>query len=305
MTDFFTSLVDRALDRTPVLERRQPAFFEPLTESAAAFAEKASVGTISPLQENEIVVESTHSSSPHVIDNVSPVAHVSSRREETKLPPVEPQPLHPQSSHVSSNRQSERDNSILEPISHASIKEPAKAIRVNEAGTESRPSSVTKPQEITVAPLRTIETIVERRVEREIVTEHAIGKPAIKEDQTFARPAPQLKTNDVRDRAAEQKQSSKAEVKSPKPSKEQTTIKPSTEKKSVARQDSVPNVRAVPRVESRQARKRPASPPSVHVTIGRIEVRATPAPTGKSRVAQAVGPKTTLDDYLRSRGEGN
>jgi hypothetical protein len=301
MTDFFTSLVDRALDRTPVLERRQPTLFEPVSESAAAFGEQS---VVSPLRENEVVVESTHSPFPQtrVENNVSRISQVPLPRDEIRLQSVETQPAPAPGPRLDQNRQSERDNATLEAVSRASIKEPAKLASVSEAGAEAKPPSIT--QEITIAPLRTIETIVERRIEREVVKEHSTEKPAINEVQTFARETPQLKTRPALDRDAEQKHSSKAKAKSLRPLQEQTKVRPAPEKKPAVRQDRLPIVRAIPRVESRLARKHQA-PPSVHVTIGRVEVRATPAPTGRTRVAQSVGPKTTLEDYLRSRGEGN
>ena len=303
MTDFFTSLVDRALNRTPVLERRQPTLFEPAAPTVSAFGEKSSVGNISPLQENEIVVENTHSSLPHVDDNVSAVTEFSPRRKKTESQPVETQPIQPRSPHLSSNGPSEDNNSILEPISRVSIKEPAKAIRVNEADTESNPSSITKPQEITVAPSTTIETIVERIVEREVVTERSTETPAIKAVTTFAQPDLHAKPSS-HGTAAEQKQSAKAEVTPLRPPKEQTAIKPVAEKKVITRKDPTPILRALSRAESRQPAKQPPAP-AIHVTIGRVEVRATPPAANKPRVAQAVGPKLSLEDYLRSRGEGS
>ena len=43
--------------------------------------------------------------------------------------------------------------------------------------------------------------------------------------------------------------------------------------------------------------------PVIHVTIGRIEVRAAPAPKGASRERQAA-PPVALDEYLRQRARG-
>jgi hypothetical protein len=49
----------------------------------------------------------------------------------------------------------------------------------------------------------------------------------------------------------------------------------------------------------------PVEPPIVRVTIGRIEVRAAPAPAAPSRkITPSSGPKLTLDAYLKSRKEG-
>jgi hypothetical protein len=44
--------------------------------------------------------------------------------------------------------------------------------------------------------------------------------------------------------------------------------------------------------------------PTIQVTIGRIEVRAT-APTAPTRAVRSAAPKLSLEDYLRSRGGGS
>ncbi|MGH7938069.1 MAG: hypothetical protein ACREFG_06155, partial [Chthoniobacterales bacterium] len=49
----------------------------------------------------------------------------------------------------------------------------------------------------------------------------------------------------------------------------------------------------------------PNEPPIVHVTIGRIEVRATPAATpAPHRPIRSTPPNLTLDAYLKERQEG-
>jgi hypothetical protein len=48
-----------------------------------------------------------------------------------------------------------------------------------------------------------------------------------------------------------------------------------------------------------------ASPaPTIHVTIGRIEVRATPPPVSAQSKSRPAAPVMSLDDYLRQRGGG-
>jgi hypothetical protein len=48
----------------------------------------------------------------------------------------------------------------------------------------------------------------------------------------------------------------------------------------------------------------PPPEPTVHVTIGRIEVRATPPPANTKREARARPPTLSLDEYLRRYGGG-
>ncbi len=47
-----------------------------------------------------------------------------------------------------------------------------------------------------------------------------------------------------------------------------------------------------------------ASPPSIQVTIGRVEVRAAPSPAARSRPQAPTAPAVTLEDYLRQRATG-
>ncbi len=42
----------------------------------------------------------------------------------------------------------------------------------------------------------------------------------------------------------------------------------------------------------------------VSVTIGRIDVRAVPPPAPARRAARPAGPRLSLADYLKQRGEG-
>jgi hypothetical protein len=52
------------------------------------------------------------------------------------------------------------------------------------------------------------------------------------------------------------------------------------------------------------APERAAPAPTVHVTIGRVEVRATHAPAASARPRSAPPPVMSLDEYLKRRAEG-
>lgn len=52
-----------------------------------------------------------------------------------------------------------------------------------------------------------------------------------------------------------------------------------------------------------EAPPEPPAPPVIHVTIGRVEVRATPTPAAPRRAAHST-PTLSLEDYLRSRNGG-
>ncbi|MCB0231261.1 MAG: hypothetical protein KDH90_19445 [Anaerolineae bacterium] len=53
------------------------------------------------------------------------------------------------------------------------------------------------------------------------------------------------------------------------------------------------------------AQPEPPPAPTIHVTIGRIEVRATPASTAASPSRPKPAPTMSLDDYLRQRNGGS
>jgi hypothetical protein len=48
----------------------------------------------------------------------------------------------------------------------------------------------------------------------------------------------------------------------------------------------------------------PAAEPTIRVTIGRIEVRATAPTPPPAPAARPAGPRLTLEEYLRRRSEG-
>jgi hypothetical protein len=61
---------------------------------------------------------------------------------------------------------------------------------------------------------------------------------------------------------------------------------------------------AAARVAPQAMRAADVAPPTIHVTIGRIEVRATPPPPAQPRPRAAAAPILTLDEYLRRRASG-
>lgn len=67
--------------------------------------------------------------------------------------------------------------------------------------------------------------------------------------------------------------------------------------------------RPVPRRERASAardaqRERAEAPPTINVTIGRVEIRATQGPPPSPSRAESVAPRMSLDDYLRRRRNG-
>jgi hypothetical protein len=159
-----------------------------------------------------------------------------------------------------------------------------------------------KPEESIVRPQSLIETIVEKRIEREIISEYSRDSTVNQDAEGFT---PQItRTREPARADGDRAQAPlQTELKPRSSPKEEATIKPLTQQKQAPRREIAPVIRATARVESTRAVLPPA-PPTIHVTIGRVEVRATPQATAAKPVARPAGPRLSLDDYLRSRGEG-
>ena len=298
MTDLFASLVDRALDRMPVLQRRQPTLFEPV--ATAAFSEKSKPGNVSTLDEQEMLVESSPRAQEQRHFNRNTAPQPSSRLEESETETIEAPRARPRRVHESRQPQTDQDNDRSQPAALSSVKE--QAIRPQAPPSHEGPVEVAKHKDLAIMPPREIETIVERRVEREIVKEHSTDKPAIKEVQTLS--APQSQSKPVRaNHDVEPSQPSKAESKPVTP-KEQTILKPSIQNKPAPPTPTPRIVQAASRFKPNDNTPAPATP-IINVTIGRVEVRATSQTPPKPQRVQPAGPKTSLEDYLRSRGKGN
>ena len=290
MTDLFASLVDRSLGRALVLERRQPTLFEPAID--AAFSEPS-------LHEKENFVESEPPAAPsqQFFRNTAPSPKPTSTVEKPEAPALETRPA---------RRRRVRDIPTPEEdvettrTALAPVKE-TKATSPEQPTHNIQPPVVGAPKPPTPAPERTIETIVEKTIEREVIKEQATEAPAIKEIQTFTQPNPQPQPPH-RDQGLSTQPPSKVEVKHL-PPKETTVIKPLAPKNPPPHRDIPPTMRAAVRAE---AKRRPEPPaPIINVTIGRVEVRATTPANGKTHAARPAGPRLTLEDYLRSRGKEN
>ena len=307
MSDLLTSLVDRALERAPVLQRRQPTLFEPAAE--AAFNERAQVATPRTIHEENILLENdpaTESGRPE-FKSQEPRLHPRTRaHDETESGDVESQSsLHRRPPKVATPLRAERETEpprSSDAAKHADLT-PNPVIREDRSSRSIRTDDNANKENAPVASARMIETIIEKRVEREIVSETVKGAPTIREAQTVHPPAEVSKAAPEDD--GNTKPPVKLKSKPLDPAKDGIPIKPLTQQKPLTRREDSPLIRAVPKAESMRAIKQPPAPPAIHVTIGRVEVRATPQPPARPKFARAAGPRVSLEDYLRSRGEGN
>lgn len=285
MTDFLSGLLDRALNRAPVLEWRRPSRFEP-----APTAGRLGFGRLDhSLDRNgEGIVSDSQS---------DPLAHTAelqaSLQSRTSVPAAE-------SSSVESVR-----------LSDASVKASPLTMGLNRkarvAGIPSPPDRETPNESPAVLPARRIETVVLREIQRHessavnstpsgslagkapeprVLTPSASEAPARPAPLIRADPGPQTKprrdaadTNRMELVSAGRSRAATLPVLTPASRPVQT---PASSRAEVARETE------------------PALP-VIQITIGRIEVRATVPAVAPPRSAGRKASALSLDDYLRSR----
>jgi len=304
LSDFLGTLVDRLLDRGPILQRRQPALFEPVPDATRTALRGFETEPL--LAEEQTVVE-RHSSPTRV---ESPI--------DAKARPLQPPP----SNEASAPPQ---EQSRPKPRYHFPDIEPSRQLTRQSVHGETsvagpviepqvrlvslQPSQIPMPQAIGIrgeegmggSPKR-IDTIVERRTEREVIRERIKAAPTFDQAPVVVQPS----TNGSRQSAGEHEGES---LKRPltgtsevNPRQQEAAIKPLVRKQPTPPRGSGPVIR-VSRPEP--ARTTNQAPPSILVTIGRVEVRATLQTASGPRAGRPAGPKLSLEAYLRSRAEGN
>ena len=351
--DFLTSLVNRALGRAPVLQRRRPAVFE-------------SPRTIMPidrkLHEPTLEEESLTQDSPAETSGRLPAIDSGAI-----APPAKPEffhrrktkPSQPARSGAPMLTETELEQEIRSDRGSQSL--PAddrltfRASGENPAPSAPRAESASA-QNVPAAPLLVSETIIERQIEIHAPDSTWKHQPAEPDGPTPGHrlsPASPIAAvvahsmNQERDdeETSRSPTNHKPELRMPAESirpvlKEPvaivtpqtsitrlvsavTQLQPIAEKKPAAPAQKIePRITLEPRLEkpetvrpiiSQRITATVAAPatlranaqvePTIHVTIGRVEVRAT-LPASQARVARPAAPKLSLDDYLKSRGGG-
>ena len=259
-----------------MLERRRPSLFEPPLDFAPP---------VSP--SIDLVDEQVETASPE-----------RSRRRNTPLPtswtPAEP--MRPPAN-VS------RRSITHPPEPHPGHAEPERTIRIERPGATTRIVEATE-HTLEVSPLPS----------RALHEQH----------ETILHPTPQAlfaeaaRTNEVRAAARQQlrQESEKPESKPaaqsvrerPKPASspaiDARPAQPPVRVPSVAARQQKAGLPSIPRNLLEPAPEPAPEPPSIQVTIGRIEIRATPGGESTTPAAKPTGPKLKLDDYLRARSGG-
>ena len=274
MSDFLTNLAARTLQAAPVVRPRLAARFEaPLAGSRWLSGDLFGA-------EAEVPFESTNTAPPPaMVARPDSRDRAGSRRRDPAAPPMDSPAGLPADSVV--------------PREQLVAKESSRVQSLNE----SRP-----------APPIAVQTIIERLAPSERV-------PRSNSRESVAVPSPHSPHSSIRiEENVADRPSSRVARGADAPTvvvpPRSEPISPSATKSATGREIiATPRVTPAPVSSPQMARRDPApeSAPTIHVTIGRIEVRAvtssaavTPPP---SRTV-AKSPVTSLDDYLRERSGG-
>lgn len=312
--DFLSSLVDRTLDRMPVLQRRRPSLFEPsrgmmpldhapLEPSRLESEQEIIFEAESHGRERTVVESSSTTASKLADESIRPPLSAANMEsaQEARLRGATPTPPLLESE----ARQRERKQSLASlPVER----------QVNPTASEetarwsSRDREAAAATNFNAAPLRVIETIVEREVTKPQDDAPSERLPVERNQAPTANlPAPSLAVKPVVIEANVPGQDDKKRHGSLSEQKveSQTAIEPRrTVNKELPRPVAGSRIPPSRRSQARAADTPPITP-TIQVTIGRIEVRAAPPVSPPPRAARPATPKLSLEDYLRTRGAEN
>lgn len=304
MTDFLSGLLDRTLQRRPVLQRRQPALFEPTPdppglrsiplEEPSARTEAQTDADLEATVFREIPMH--HSRRPQ-IGHVMPARPNSPASEDQTgesfrtPPPVVP-----------SERQSVRQArqvaspSLPPPHQHtAKVVVPVVSHRAVETLGEVETSREveTLREKATEAPQVAVQAVFPQAQNREpLSVDASLDAPP---RQTLVTPIVELAQTMETAGRRDVVRKSDATLMEPKPTGFPVPPAPVP---------SPPLGHASSRPQPVPTQETTAPAPTIQVTIGRIEIRATPA-AAPARAVRPAAPKLSLEEYLRSRGGGN
>jgi hypothetical protein len=280
--NLFASLVDRAFGRAPVLQRRRPTAFEPAKNAVLATREN----TFDSLREEQSFAE-VETPAPREVSKVG-----DNRTDESRVKSP------PESSNATVIPQA-TDITIVEeqPAFKASApktNEKAGDLPIREQSlTQDTRQELPKPSPTSsLAP--SLETIVETNPETQVVLQKP-GEEKPFDEIDLVADAPQdvpasIVNNIVVLRSIAQKQTADQ-------IEETRLLKPVTQRRHTRQQmQRSTRERAQPAAEHLDA----AMPPTINVTIGRVEVRAS-APAKRAESTRQTGPKLSLEEYLRGR----
>ena len=285
MADFFSSLLDRAFERAPVLQWRRPSRFEPVMGTRSMPDDGLHENT-GPTQEDRTPVRTAQNRQD------ADAAVISSRHA----------PAPPEHGRQTAANLRDRNADSASAL-HAAPPEP-------KLDTQRDGRPVHKPLAPPASITHTEKVVIERKIEKESVRVQVAGLA----DASGARRA--ATPNRARlDAASAQIRPLTVPVKPPAPPAKANTGKREAKQDAAASpQKSASAVPAVPMLAPQARRpalspmqaqrtRAPQSPPPIQVTIGRIEIRANTL-AAPPRDTRPAAPRLSLEDYLRSRSGG-
>ncbi|HEX2269017.1 MAG TPA: hypothetical protein VHH35_05765 [Pyrinomonadaceae bacterium] len=292
MSDFLTNLVMRSFAQTPSVQ--------PMTLSAYAAPEPPQIETVEPSVEPQLVKNTDDRKS--VIEE-APIPKTTLKTSSKTSPKTFPEIEHPivPADHSPDSDLPERE------LTHTSVVQPVHMSKPDQ--TIAPP--VQTPQRV-VKPAVQVQKVAEPLIVEQVI-EHVVERPTVKSIERPTVTTIENSTTETIERPS---------VTSIERSIEQSSITiENTEHVTNSFTTLVPKVTPQQPLPALSRRPRAIAPPAetaaeeqdqaqttspetvINVAIGRIEVRATPAPT--SRRERQNGPKMmTLDDYLQQRSRG-
>lgn len=292
MVNLLTNLVDRALERAPVLQRRPRSAFEPVKESTPIRRHEDADNRLS---EDEVFAESERAVRP------KPTSKVNNLRIDDGR---------------SSSREQHDSNATITPIEQPievtaiepkpRRRSPDRRFTDADAGKDAATLDDSLTREITPQhksdrqnkPEPSIETIVETRLERKVVPTALTDEPPVEEitllPQTLSNSQQSTPDNLIARQSDTPKQTP--------PQRDATALIKPAQQHRATRQETQPSMPTRLKAEPTQHAE-PATP-TINVTIGRVEVRAA-TPVKRTEAPGRSGPKLSLEDYLHGRSKGN
>lgn len=288
--NLFASLVDRALGRAPVLQRRRPTLFEPVRNAVLTMRDN----TIDSLREEQSYAE----------------AESPAPREMTQVLKADPDDSRANSKPASSNATSTitpRATDITLVEEQPAFKPADRDANESDDGRRNLPiheQTLTQdaPQQLSQTPATpslapSLETIVETKPEAQVSLQRPGDENPFDEIDLVA-DAPNdvqsaIVNNIVVLRSIAQRQPSEQidESRLLKPVKQRRPTRQQMQRSAHARSQS-----------EREQMEAPTLP-TINVTIGRVEVRAS-GPAKRADAARPAALKLSLDEYLRGRSRG-
>ena len=304
LTDFLANLVDRVLDRAPVLQRRRPSLFEPPMASSAG----SSGDTALPRLEEESRAALTERGRAPLPPSPALRGERSGQPEEKRSSRPDPSRIEDPSLSPSSAedrpKAAPRNLHSYRPMTGESDPRPNRQAAPNARLEENEPGPREGKQ-----PGRAVHTLVERRIE--VVAEQSVeadnrlrvGGAVPMHVPPSSIPRTAFSLDPVRPQST-----SVAEIKphvgtAPRKKESQGVLVDADKSAFLPALLAIARQTTQRRAQSTINASANPVPPPIHVTIGRIEVRATP-PATPVRQGRTAGPKLSLDEYLRSRGGG-